>query len=99
MAALVAACSPGVSDIRAVPVNQAKVLAQPLVSSGATGQIQATIKDMSISLSSSTAPAGNVTFTVTNEGPSTHEFVVLKTTTQAADFPIASFEGEKDRFN
>jgi uncharacterized cupredoxin-like copper-binding protein len=71
----------------------------PAATLDAATAVQATVKDMSISLSSSTAPAGNVTFTVTNEGPSTHEFVVLNTTTQAADFPIASFEGEKDRFN
>jgi uncharacterized cupredoxin-like copper-binding protein len=54
---------------------------------------------MSISLSTATAPAGKVTFAVTNEGPSVHEFVVLKSSTQAADFPIASFEGEANRFN
>jgi len=50
-------------------------------SSGGTdaGTVSATEKDFSIDLASSTAPAGSVTFNVQNEGPSTHEFVIIKT--------------------
>ncbi len=55
--------------------------------------------EMYIHLSSATAGAGKVTFTVTNEGTHTHEFVVLKTDTPAGDFPIGSFEGESDRID
>lgn len=44
-----------------------------------SGGISATEKDFSITLASSSAPAGSVTFNVSNEGPSTHEFVIIKT--------------------
>ncbi|MGZ6557790.1 MAG: sulfocyanin-like copper-binding protein, partial [Actinomycetota bacterium] len=54
---------------------------------------------MFINLSSTSAPRGKVTFEVTNNGKETHEFVVLKTDTPAANFPIGSFEGEADRFD
>jgi uncharacterized cupredoxin-like copper-binding protein len=43
--------------------------------------------------------SGKVTFTVTNAGTITHEFVVLKTDTPSADIEIGKFEGEADRIN
>jgi uncharacterized cupredoxin-like copper-binding protein len=49
--------------------------------------------------SSTTILAGTVTFAVTNQGTREHEFVVFKTDTPAAEIPIVSFEGEKDRIN
>jgi uncharacterized cupredoxin-like copper-binding protein/mono/diheme cytochrome c family protein len=82
--------------------SPAEASASPSASSGQEAgpmEVKATIQDMSISLSSSTAPAGKVSFVVTNKGPSTHEFVVLSTKTPADKFPIASFEGEANRFN
>jgi len=45
----------------------------------APGTIKVTERDFKIELSSSTAPAGTVTFDVENKGPSVHEFVVFKT--------------------
>ena len=36
---------------------------------------------------------------MTNEGTETHEFVVLQTKTAAADLPIVSFEGERNRID
>lgn len=57
------------------------------------------ISHMYMNLDTTTVPAGPVTFTVTNEGVKTHEFVVLQTDTQASGFPIVSFEGEKDRID
>src|SRR5690349_19825040 len=54
---------------------------------------------MSITLGSPTATAGKVSFLVTNAGKEKHEFVVLKTDTPAANFPVGSFEGEADRIN
>jgi uncharacterized cupredoxin-like copper-binding protein len=63
----------------------------------ALGETDAT--HMSIHLSGNTAAAGKVTFVVTNQGKRKHEFVVLQTNTPAANFPIASFEGEKDRID
>src|SRR5207247_2534038 len=55
--------------------------------------------EMFIQLSSNSAPAGRVTFFVTNDGKQTHEFVVMQTDTPAANLPLTGFEGEKDRFN
>jgi len=55
--------------------------------------------EMFIQLSAAQAPAGKVTFFVTNTGKETHEFVVMQTDTPAANFPLTGFEGEKDRFN
>jgi uncharacterized cupredoxin-like copper-binding protein len=54
---------------------------------------------MYIHLSAAAAPAGKVTFLVTNEGTKTHEFVVLATTKLADSFPIVSFEGEANRID
>jgi uncharacterized cupredoxin-like copper-binding protein len=48
---------------------------------------------------SATPGAGPVTFTVTNDGTITHEFVVLKTDTPADEIEIGTFEGEQDRIN
>src|SRR6266581_2031043 len=47
---------------------------------------------MFIHPSATQAPSGKVTFVVTNQDTITHEFVVLKTDTAAASFPIGSFE-------
>jgi uncharacterized cupredoxin-like copper-binding protein len=43
------------------------------------GGVDATLKDFEISLGSSSGDAGDVTFNITNDGPSAHEFVVFKT--------------------
>jgi uncharacterized cupredoxin-like copper-binding protein len=50
--------------------------------------ITATLTEYKIALSATTAPAGEVTFKVTNGGTMIHEFVVLKTDTLAADLPL-----------
>jgi uncharacterized cupredoxin-like copper-binding protein len=54
---------------------------------------------MFLDLSQSYAPAGEVSFIITNDGAKDHEFVALQTDTMAADFPITGFEGEPDRFD
>jgi uncharacterized cupredoxin-like copper-binding protein len=54
---------------------------------------------MFIHLSGNQGAAGEVTFTVTNEGTRTHEFVVLQADADAGSFPIVSFEGESDRID
>jgi uncharacterized cupredoxin-like copper-binding protein len=43
------------------------------------GGVSATEKDFEIDLGSSTGSAGSVTFNISNEGPSTHEFVIVQT--------------------
>jgi uncharacterized cupredoxin-like copper-binding protein len=71
--------------------------ASPSPSAGGTA-ITATLKEYSIELSAATAPAGPVTFTVTNSGTMIHEFVVLKTDTQAADLPLTNDEVTEDDY-
>lgn len=51
--------------------------------------VPVTEKDFSISAQPSVA-AGDVTFDVTNDGPATHEFVVVRTDLAPDDLPIAS---------
>jgi uncharacterized cupredoxin-like copper-binding protein len=70
----------------------------------ATGPIAVTLGEtdpthMFINMSATSAVAGKVTFLVTNTGSRKHEFVVLSTATPADQFPIVSFEGEKDRID
>jgi uncharacterized cupredoxin-like copper-binding protein len=58
-------------------------------SAGSTsGGVSATEKDFSIALSPSTATAGPVTFNITNQGPSTHEFVVIQTDLAPDALPV-----------
>src|SRR5580765_3784841 len=58
-------------------------------SAGSTaGGVSATEKDFSIALSSSTGTAGPVTFNISNEGPSTHEFVVIQTDDAPDALPV-----------
>ena|SRR5438034_11443196 len=57
---------------------------------GASGGVKTTVKDFSISLDSTSAKAGSVTFNVHNDGPSTHEFVVFKTDLAPDKLPTAS---------
>ena len=61
--------------------------------------VSVTLNQWYVQPSSTTILAGTVTFAVTNQGTREHEFVVFKTDTLAAEIPIVSFEGEKDRIN
>jgi uncharacterized cupredoxin-like copper-binding protein len=54
---------------------------------------------MSITLSQDVAPAGEVTFVITNQGTMKHELVGFATKTPAADIPITGFEGDPNRIN
>ncbi len=45
----------------------------------AADTVDVTLSDFNVELSAASAPAGEVTFAVDNQGPSTHEFVVFKT--------------------
>lgn len=48
-------------------------------SPAAATKVEATLKEMSIQLSSNTVPAGPIEFAIKNDGKEPHEFVVLKT--------------------
>lgn len=54
------------------------------------GTIAAEVNEWSITLASSTVAAGEVTFNITNSGEKTHEFVVVKTDTAAAELPVTA---------
>ena len=58
--------------------------------------IAATEKDFSIGIDPSEVAAGEVTFTINNEGPSAHEFVVVQTDTAPGDLPVKDGLVEED---
>jgi uncharacterized cupredoxin-like copper-binding protein len=89
-----AACAGSSSSSSAAAGSTSMSMSASSSSCGASGQaagggdIQATEADFTVSLSTSTAQAGNVTFDVMNQGPSIHEFVVLKTDLPADQLPM-----------
>jgi uncharacterized cupredoxin-like copper-binding protein len=72
---------------RLLVVPAAAALAFTIGSCGGGGGIGATEADYSITLDESSAPAGEVTFDVTNEAEQPHEFVVFKTDLAADALP------------
>ncbi|HEX6138883.1 MAG TPA: hypothetical protein VF013_00280 [Candidatus Limnocylindria bacterium] len=66
---------------------QASSSAAPSGGSGGT-TVNVDLQEFAIVTASSTAPAGSVTFHVTNKGPDeVHEFVIIKTDLDAASLP------------
>jgi hypothetical protein len=60
-------------------------------SAPATGSaVDITIRDFSISAPSSILGGGNTTLSVANNGPSTHEFVIVRTDLPADQLPIGA---------
>ena len=62
---------------------------------GAT-TVDVTLQDFDIALSDTTVPAGEVTFAVQNDGPSVHEFVILKTDAAPGDLPTEDGDVAED---
>jgi uncharacterized cupredoxin-like copper-binding protein len=75
----------------AQPAAGGKPLAAPPAHTGTV--IKASVADFSIKLDRSTVPAGKMTFQVANQGPSFHEFVILKTDHPAGKIPMIKQEG------
>jgi uncharacterized cupredoxin-like copper-binding protein len=73
--------------------------AAPSPSSAGQKEVAIKLQQWSITPTSTTVPAGAITFSVTNAGTIPHEFVVLSTDALAADFPIGTFEGEPNRID
>jgi uncharacterized cupredoxin-like copper-binding protein len=65
-------------------------------SPGGGAGIAATEKDFSIAIDPTEVAAGEVTFTINNEGPSAHEFVVVQTDTAPGDLPVKDGLVEED---
>jgi len=80
------------------------VLALAACSSGSspspTGTtITGNLTEFTIALSATSAPAGPVTFNVTNGGTIVHEFVILKTDTLAKDLPLTANKVNEDAYD
>lgn len=73
---------------RLLVVPAAAALAFTIGSCGGGGGIGATEVDYSITLDESSAPAGDVTFDVTNDAEQPHEFVVFKTDLAEDSLPV-----------
>jgi uncharacterized cupredoxin-like copper-binding protein len=59
-------------------------------SAAATGDVAVTLQEFSVAPSPASAPAGEVTFNITNNGPDDqHEFVVIKTDLDFTQLPQA----------
>jgi uncharacterized cupredoxin-like copper-binding protein len=61
--------------------------------------ITATLTEFVIALSATSAPAGVVTFNVTNSGTMIHEFVILKTDILAKDLPVVDHAVVEDDYS
>lgn len=60
----------------------------PTVGGGGATTVEVTLQEWAVVLAAASAPAGEITFEVTNEGPEDiHEFVVIKTDLEAAELP------------
>jgi len=57
--------------------------------------VGATLKDFSIALDPTTLGSGEITFNITNEGPSTHEFVVVRSDLAPDALPVKDDEVEE----
>jgi len=64
-------------------------------SGGSAAIVNADLREFSIDLDRSSAPAGKVTFRVENNGEELHEFVVLKTDLAPGQLPLDA-EGDAD---
>jgi uncharacterized cupredoxin-like copper-binding protein len=85
--ALIVACAPAGSSASATDAASVGASGDP--SSGAT-TVNITLQEFSVIPDNATAPAGEVTFHVTNDGPDdVHEFVIFKTDLEADALPTA----------
>lgn len=63
------------------------------------GPVKVALQQWSITPQVTMVAAGPVTFNVSNDGTITHEFVVMRTNTPAADLKVGSYEGQSPRIN
>jgi uncharacterized cupredoxin-like copper-binding protein len=61
------------------------------------GGIAATEADFSIALDSTSVPSGDVSFSIENQGPSAHEFVIVQTDLAPDALPVKDNEVEEDQ--
>jgi uncharacterized cupredoxin-like copper-binding protein len=89
-AVLVAGCGGGASS--SAPATSAPATSAPISSapSAAAGTVTAALSQFKVELGAPSAPAGSVTFDVTNNGTVEHEFVVFKTDLAADKLPLTA---------
>jgi uncharacterized cupredoxin-like copper-binding protein len=63
----------------------------------ATGDVAVTMKDFSITTSVASFPAGDIAFGIQNDGPSAHEFVILRTDDAPDALPVENGEIPEDQ--
>jgi uncharacterized cupredoxin-like copper-binding protein len=69
-------------------------------SAGGSGDsLNASVKDFAIALDQSSVTSGEVTFDIANEGPSTHEFVVVQSDLAPDALPVSDNEVQEDDLN
>jgi uncharacterized cupredoxin-like copper-binding protein len=61
---------------------------EPPAGRAGDGTIGTTVRDFAITLEEHSTPAGSTTFDITNDGPSTHEFVVFRTDLAEDALPV-----------
>lgn len=59
---------------------------------GGGNKVDATLSDFKVTLAQSDADAGEVTFSIKNDGPSVHEFVIFKTDLAPDQLPMTEDE-------
>lgn len=75
-------------SLAAVGCTTAGTSPSPTAGGGGATTVQVTLQEWAVVLAAASAPAGDITFDVTNEGPEDfHEFVVIKTDLEAAELP------------
>ncbi|MEA2520042.1 MAG: hypothetical protein QOF49_2122 [Chloroflexota bacterium] len=90
---LVAACSSAASTPAAASPSAAASAAGASGAAASGAPVSAKESEFKIELASPTAPAGSVTFQITNGGTVPHEFVVMKTDLAADKLPIDASKG------
>lgn len=63
---------------------------------GGGGGIAVKLAEWSVTLEETSAPAGEVTFDISNEGANVHEFVIFRTDLAAHDLPVKPGESVVD---
>jgi uncharacterized cupredoxin-like copper-binding protein len=93
--AMAACSSSSSSSSTAAGTSSTTATESPDTGSGDT--VASTEKDFAITLDSTSVASGEVTFNITNEGPSLHEFVVIQTDLAPDALPVKDNEVQEDK--
>jgi len=85
-----AACDDDDKDTATATATPGAAADTPTPGGGAQSEVTATLTEYTITLNTDSVPAGAVTFTASNIGGATHEFVVIKTDLASDALPAAA---------